>query len=209
MQGYLTIRVDDARSTIEEAVRLAASLGGYVASSSYDETKSIGSVIIRVPESNFSLAMRSLSALGTVKAQSISSNDVTEQYVNLQAQLDSYRTEQATLLRILNSSKNVKDALDTEATIQNVQSQINRLEGQIRVMQRLVDFATINIQLAEPANPTLDIAASILTALQALFTVTRGMLILGAALIPVATIAGIVYLPYKHFSRKKLQIEAK
>lgn len=202
LQGYITIRVDNAKVVTDQATRLAASLGGYVASSSFDDSRSSESIVIRVPEDNFSLAMRNLSILGIVKAQSISSSEVTEQYVNLQAQLDSYKAARATLFRILNSSTNVKDALDTENAIQNVEAQINRIEGQLRIMQRLVAFATINLQLTEVSKPTLDFGDAILTALQVFYTVTRGMLILGASLIPVATIAGIVYVPYKYFSKK-------
>jgi hypothetical protein len=148
--------------------------------------------------------MRSISGLGVVKAKSISSNDVTEQYVNLQAQLDSYTTEEATLLRILNSSTTVNDALDTENAIQNTQAEINDLEGQLLVMNRLVAFATINIELTQPAkSPTLDFGEALNSALVAFYTVTKGMLILGASLIPVAILGGIVYVPYRHFSRKK------
>ncbi len=204
LEGYLTIQVDDVKAASDQAARLAVLFNGYVASSSFDDSGSGASIVLRVPEGNFSSALRSLSSLGSVKAQSISSNDVTEQYVNLQAQLDSYKTEEVALLRILNSSTTVRDALDTQNAIQNAQAQINELEGQLRVMQRLVAFATINIQLTQPAkNPTLDFGDALNSALLAFYTVTRGMLILGASLIPVAMIGGIVYVPYRHFSRKK------
>jgi Tfp pilus assembly protein FimV len=155
--------------------------------------------------------MRGLSSLGIVKAQSISSNDVTEQYVNLRAQLDSYTTEEAALLRILNSSATVRDALDTENAIQNTEAQINDLEGQLREMQRLVAFATINVELIQSARtPMLDFGAALNSALQAFYTVTSGILILGASLIPIAIIGGVVYVPYRHLSRKKPKsIEAK
>jgi hypothetical protein len=183
---------------------LAASLDGYVASSSFEESSSSMSMVLRVPESNFSLAMRNLSAMGIVKDQSISSNDVTEQYVDLQAQLDSYKTEENALLRILNASTSVRDALDAENAIQNTQAQINELEGQLRVTQRLVTFATINIQLTEPIkSPTLDFAEALNSALLAFYTVAKGMLILGASIVPIAVVGGMVYIPYKHFSRKK------
>jgi len=206
LQGSITIQVNDARAAASQATRLAESLGGYVGSSSFDNSRSSGRIVIRIPETNFSLAMQNLSTLGTVKSQSTSSSDVTEQYINLQAQLDSYRAEQTTLLRILNSSKTVKEALDAENTIQNVQSKINRLEGQLRVMQRLVAFATINAQFSETTNPSLDLGDAMLTALQALYTVTKGVLIVGASLIPVAMIAGIVYLPYKHLRNRRLRL---
>lgn len=204
LEGDLTIQVNDLKAASDQAARLAASFNGYVASSSFDESGSGASIVLRVPEGNFSSALRSLSSLGIVKAQSISSNDVTEQYVNLQAQLDSYTTEEAALLRILNSSRTVTDALNTENAMQNTQAQINDLEGQLQVMQRLVAFGTINIQFIQPAaNPTLDFGDALNSALLAFYTVTRGMLILGASLMPVALVGGIAYVPYRHFSRKK------
>ena len=204
LDGDLTIQVNDVKAASDQAARLAALLNGYVASSSFDDRGLGASIVLRIPEANFSSAMRSLSSLGIVKAQTISSNDVTEQYVNLQAQLDSYTTEDAALLRILNSSKTVTDALSTEDAIQNTQAQINDLEGQLQVMQRLVTFGTINIQLIQPAaNPTLDFGDALSSALLAFYTVTKGMLILGASLAPIAMIGGIAYVPYRHFSRRK------
>jgi len=211
LEADLTIQVDDVKAASDKAAQLALLLNGYVASSSYDDSNSGASIVLQIPSVNFSAAMRSLSRLGVVKAQSISSNDVTEDYVNLQAQLDSYTTENSALLRILNSTKTVQDALNTENAIQNTQAQINGLEDQLRVMQQLVSFATINTQLIKPPeNPSLDFGDAFNSALLALYTVTKGMLILGASLIPPAMVGGIIYVPYRLFAHKKPQsVEAK
>ena len=204
LDADLTIQVNDVKSASDQAARLAAMFNGYVASSSFDDSGSSASIILSIPEANFSLAMRGLSSLGLVKAQAISSNDVTEQYVNLQAQLDSYKTEDLTLLRILNSSTTVTDALSTEDAIQNTEAQINELEGQLQVMQGLVTFGTINVQLVQPpVNPTLDFGDALNSAFLAFYTVTKGMLILGASVVPIAMVGGVAYVPYRYFSRRK------
>jgi hypothetical protein len=206
VDAYLTIQVQDLKAATDQAAKLATLYSGYVAASSFDDSGSSASVTLRIPEGNFSSAMHTLSSLGIIKAQSISSNDVTEQYVNLQAQLDSYTSEEAALLRILNSSKTVTEALDTENAIQNTQAQINDLTGQLQVIKRLVAFATINIQLMQPApSPTLDFGDALNSALLAFYTVVKGMLILGASLAPIAIIGVVVYVPFRHFSRKKLK----
>ena len=211
LEADLTLQVDDVRVASDQVAQLALLLNGYVASSSFDDSNSGASVVLQIPSVNFSSAVRSLSRLGVVKAQSISSNDVTEDYVNLQAQLDSYTTENSALLRILNASKTVQDALDTENAIQNAQAQINGLVDQLRVMKQLVSFATINVQLIKPPeSPTLDFGDAFNSALLAFYTVAKGMLILGASLIPPVMVGGIVYFPYRHFARKKPQpVEAK
>ena len=204
LEGYLTIQVDDTQTTSDRIARLALSFSGYVAASSFGDSRSSANIVLRVPQKNFTLAMQQLKVLGKVEAESTSSNDVTEQYVNLQAQLDSYKTEESVLIRILNSSTTVKDALDTENTIQNVQAQINEIEGQLRIMNRLVAFATINIQLIQPSKvPTLDFGDAFQSAVLAFYTVVKGMLILGASLTPIAALGGIIYYPYRRFSRRK------
>lgn len=204
LQAYMTIQVEDPKATSSKIIMLASSLGGYVAESSFDETASSSNLVLRVPQENFTLALRQLSGLGNVKAQSISSNDVTEQYVNLQAELDAYKTEELTLLRIMNSSNTVKDALATEDTIRDVQSQINQIEAQLRVTQRLVTFATLNIQLIPPEKgPTLDFGDAVQSAILSFYIVVKGMMIVGASVLPIAMVGGVAYYPYRRLLRKK------
>jgi hypothetical protein len=204
LQAYLTIQVEDQKSTSSKIIMLASSLGGYVAESSFEDVASSSNLVLRIPQGNLTVALRLLTALGNVKAQSISSNDVTEQYVNLQAELNAYKAEELTLLRILNSSNTVTDALATENTIRDVQSQINQIEGQLRVTQRLVTFATLNIQLIPPEKgPTLDFGDAVQSAILSFYVVVKGMMIVGASLLPIAMVGGVAYYPYRRLWRKK------
>ncbi len=204
LQDYLTIQVVDWKSASNRVIAVASVLGGYVAESSFDEIGGTASLTVRVPEKNFSLAINELTALGKVEAQSVSSNDVTGDYVNVQAQLTAYQTEESTLLRILNSSNTVQDALTTEDSIAQVEAQINQIEGQLNVMQRLVAFATINIQLTSPPQgSSLDFNDALQSALVSFYVVVKGMMIVGASLLPIAMLCGIAYYPYRRFSRKR------
>jgi hypothetical protein len=211
LQAYLTIQTEDAKTSSDKAIVLASSLGGYVAESSFDDAASSSNLVLRIPQENFTLALRQLANLGTVKAQSISSNDVTEQYVNLQAELDAYKTEELTLLRILNSSNTVKDALATEDTIRDAQAEINQIEGQLRVMERLVAFATFNIQLIPPEKgPSLDFGDALQSAILSFYVVVKGMMIVGASVLPIALVGGVAYYPYHRYSKKRQKpVEAK
>lgn len=209
LQAYLTVQVDEPKSSSSKIIALASSLGGYVAESSFDDASSSSNLVLRVPQENFTLALKQISTLGKVKAQSISSNDVTEQYVNLQAELDAYKTEEQTLLRILNSSNTVKDALATQDIIRDVQAQINQIEGELHVMERLVAFI-LNVQLIQPeAGPTLDFGNVVQSAILSFYIVVKGMMILGASLLPIAMVGGVAYIPYRRFSKKKQTTEAK
>lgn len=206
LEGFLTVQVDDSRGASDQLVQLTSSLGGYVAASSFDEAGPSANVVLRVPQQNFSLAMQRIAAFGKVQSQSTSSNDVTEQYANMQAELTSYKTEEAALLRILNSSTTVRDALATQDTIQNVQARINEIEGQLRVMQRLVAFSTINVQFTQPIKsktPNLDFGDLLQSALLSFYIVVKGILILAASLAPIVMLGGIAYYPYRRYSKNK------
>lgn len=206
LEGFLTVQVDDSRGASDQLVQLTSALGGYVAASSFDEAGPSANVVLRVPQQNFSLAMQRIAAFGKVQSQSTSSNDVTEQYANMQAELTSYKTEEAALLRILNSSTTVRDALATQDTIQNVQARINEIEGQLRVMQRLVAFSTINVQFTQPIKsktPNLDFGDLLQSALLSFYIVVKGILILAASLAPIVMLGGIAYYPYRRYSKNK------
>jgi hypothetical protein len=204
LQAQLTVQVDDPKSTSSEITTLTSSLGGYVAESSFYDSWSTSDIVLRVPQANFTLALKQLAALGKVESQSISGDDITEQYVNMQAQLSAYKAEELTLLRILNNSNTVTDALATENAIRDVRAQIDQIEGTLRVMDRLVNFATVNIQLTQPAeNPTLDFKIVVQSAILGFYTVVSGMLILGASILPIASVGGVAYYSYHRYSRNK------
>jgi hypothetical protein len=204
LQAQLTLQVEDTESTSSKIMTLASSLGGYVTESSFDEGSTSSSLVLLVPQENFTMALKQLGTLGRVESQSISSNDVTEQYVNLEAQLSAYKAESVTLLRILNSSNTVVDALATENAIRDVQTQIDQIEGTLRIMTHLVDFATVNMVLIQPAkNPTFDFNSTVQSAILSFYTVVTGMMILGASVLPVAIVGGVAYYPYHRYSKNK------
>ena len=72
------------------AVRvIAESLGGFVEqmSTSGDTKRQHASITIRVPQDQFFTALDRLSELGEVRSQSVGSEDVTEQFIDLEARL--------------------------------------------------------------------------------------------------------------------------
>jgi hypothetical protein len=72
---------------MDDVAQIAQDLGGFVVSSSRQGDE-VASVTIRVPFESFEAAMGSLRALGTqVISESIQSEDVTEEYVDLQSRL--------------------------------------------------------------------------------------------------------------------------
>jgi hypothetical protein len=139
---------DDA---FETAMQVAGRYGGYVQSSSTSGTKvHSGSLTIRVPSASFQNAMTDLSRVGTVQSRSVSGQDVTNEYVDLNARLRTWETQEAVLLRLMKRATSVEATLRVQANLQDVQFRIEQIKGQLRVLENQTDLATIDVSLHEP-----------------------------------------------------------
>ena len=144
-----TIRATSAPDAFAQATEIAYSTGGYVAYSTEDNTTAL--VEMRVPAANYQQALSQVDSLGTVLGQTSSSNDVTVQYTDLNATLQSLMTEQKSLIGILSGSTNINSTLNVESRIQSVDQAINAAESQILQTRTLVSYATISILIEQKA----------------------------------------------------------
>ncbi|MDG6985490.1 MAG: DUF4349 domain-containing protein [Nitrososphaerota archaeon] len=135
------------QQTASGVVALAYAVGGYVA---YQSTySSSANVVIRVPSSQYQETLAKVEAFGTVEGLISNSNDVSVQYTDLNATLESLQTEQGALLRLLNSSTSVNSTLAIESQLQGVDQQINEAVSQIMQTKTLIDFATIDVTISQ------------------------------------------------------------
>jgi Domain of unknown function (DUF4349) len=133
--------------------------GGFVESSSRAGVKSqSGQITIRVPSNDFQSALRELRGLGRVEAQSISGQDVTAHFVDLQARLRNLEAQAQALLRLRSRATTVGDTLRIQNELSQVQMRIEELKGQLRVLKNQTSLATIDVSMREaghrPPPPT-------------------------------------------------------
>ena len=148
----LTLRVEDVRPATESVRQIAEALGGFVEqlslSGSADDAD--GFVVIRVPQGEFFTAIERLSALGEVLGENVSSQDVTAQFVDLEAQLRSLTREEGRLLELLERANTVSEILVVEGELIRIRTQIERLQGSLNFLERRVALATITVSLIPP-----------------------------------------------------------
>lgn len=144
----------DFDQAFRTAMLVAGRYGGYVQSSSTSGTRvHSGSLTIRVPSSSFDQAMSDLSDIGTTQARSISGQDVTNEYVDLNARLRTWEAQEAVLLRLMRDATSVEATLRVQSNLQDVQFRIEQIKGQLRVLENQTQLATIDIALHEPGAP--------------------------------------------------------
>lgn len=148
----LAITATAPEQTASAVSAIAYSFGGYVA---YQSTyTSSAYVVIRVPSADYQKALSQVLALGTFVSESSNSNDVSVQYTDMNATLESLVTEQGALLKLLNQTAAINSTLQVESQLQQVNQQINDVESQILQTRTLIDYATIDVTVTQTAQST-------------------------------------------------------
>jgi hypothetical protein len=149
--GTMALEVADISKSLADIAAVATQLNGYVvASGQHADTGSdpSGSISIRVPADKFDEAQQKLRALAVkVTYENSNSQDVTEQYMDLQAQLKNYQATEAQFLELLKKADNVKDILEVQREISNVRGNIERVKGRIQYLDRTSDMSLIDVSL--------------------------------------------------------------
>ncbi|KIG15341.1 hypothetical protein DB30_05673 [Enhygromyxa salina] len=154
--GQLAIKVDFSvtAKTIDTAVGLAVSSGGYVAQMT-DTT-----LTLRVPSKRFRKVMSQLEGLGDVLSRAVQALDVSEEYHDLQVQLDNLKATRGRIEKLLAQSKDLAQILTVEKELQRVTAEIDHIEGRIRLLSSQAAFSTISIAFSErPEQREVKIAA--------------------------------------------------
>lgn len=212
--GYITLEVNDITEAMSGITSVASTLGGYVVSSNESGDKEItyGRISIRVPSDRFDEAFDKLRKLAIkVTNKSTDSQDVTEEYTDLQAQLRNLEATEAQYLELLKKSETVEDTLKVYQQLSNVRQQIERIKGRIQYLERTSDMALIEVNLYK----TKPIDGTGWSALETLKSAVRGLATFGKALAniaiwllifsPVWIIILVVVLYFTRWRKKKVR----
>ncbi len=143
------------KTRMKEISDLAKEMGGFVVSSNmYQNTSSTGkqvpqgSIVIRVPSEKLDEALAKIKAGAVdVPSENRSGQDVTSQYVDLQAQLTAKQAAEKKLLEIMDKATRAEDVLAIYMQVQTVQTEIEQLKGQIKYLEELAALSAISVQL--------------------------------------------------------------
>ncbi len=109
-----------------------------------------GTVVVKVLPGNLDRFLLQLRLLGDMKNQTVSAQDVTKDYTDTQAHIrNSEITEQRLIDMLKTRTGKVSDLLEVEDEIAKVRGEIEEMEGQLRVYDAQVQFATVTITLQE------------------------------------------------------------
>jgi hypothetical protein len=206
--GQLSLEANDIQGTLQKIRALAEGYGGYVASSSRSTygAQARAEIAIRVPKDKFQTAIQQIETYAKVLDEGTTSEDITQQYIDLKARLSNLQRQEERLREILDMAKTVDEILRVESELERVRGEIDSLQGQINYLEGNVEMSLITVTLTEPAPPFtppgMDWGETLEIAISGFFTVVRGMIILVLSLVPVVIVSVPIYYLYR---RRKQQ----
>lgn len=157
--GELTLETESPTEGLRKITVAAESHGGFVVTSEFKQNPvSAGTkpsqnvtVVARVPSSQFAAALDQIRNAGErVVQEKVSGQDVSEEYLDVEARLRNKKALEGQFLEIMKQARKVQDALDVQTQLADVRTEIERLEGRRRFLENQAALSTITTTLQMP-----------------------------------------------------------
>lgn len=153
--AQLSIVVADVNARVKAIGDMAKAMGGFIVSiNAYQTYASDGTqvpqaeIVVRVPQDKIDEALTQIK-LNTVDVQNETrtGTDVTDQYVDLQSRLTAKQAAEDQLMKIMQNATRTQDVLDVYAQLQQVESDIEVLKGQIKYYEQSAALSAISVNI--------------------------------------------------------------
>ncbi len=151
----LSIVVPDVNARVNEIQVMAKAMGGFIVSVNVAQTYTSNGdkvpqaqIVVRVPQDKLDDALTQIKK-NTVDVQNEtrSGTDVTDQYIDLQSRLTAKQAAEQQLLKIMQNATKTQDVLDVYAQLQQVQSDIEVLKGQIKYTEQSAAMSAVSVNV--------------------------------------------------------------
>lgn len=159
--AQLTVIVKDFDASQKRLEDILKRHGGYVAEMTTSAPEGADrklTATLRVPSNQLDAAIAEVKEIGRVESESQSGEEVTSQYVDLQARLTNARNTEQRLTELLRRQTGKLDEVVTvEEKISDVREQIERMEAEQKNLSQRVDFGTLSVALSEERKSQLQV----------------------------------------------------
>ena len=219
LSADLTLETQDYDATCASLEQMTAEAGGYIQSSGNSgETGSrMANYTLRVPQEQFEKFFAQIGEACHVVSANRWSEDVTEQYTDIETRLATLQTKHERLLALLDQAAKMEDIILLENALADCEYEIDSLTGEKRHYDDLVSFSTFTVTLREVQTLTAvsegtgfgaQLAQAAQNGFSGLTAAVRGIILLVVMLWPVLVLLGIaggVYWRVRLYRKKKAQ----
>jgi hypothetical protein len=184
----LSVIVRDAEETMRAVTAQIEGAGGYVAETrQWKEREQMrATATLRVPSSQLSATLSGIRKLALrTESESIAAQDVSQEYVDLEAQLRNLRVAETELLELLRTvrqrTEKAGEVIEIYNEVTRTRGEIERIQGRIQYLSQMTAFSTITLDLipdvlaAPVVAPGWQPLATVKAASRALVTALKGV----------------------------------
>ena len=208
---------EDFSTVVEELESLAAGAGGFVADAQQlglaGQPRS-GEWKLRVPTGQFDGLLAEIKKLAEVRSARTTSDDVSEEYYDVEARIRNKQQEESRLLRLLDErTAKLEEVLSVEREVSRVRGEVEQLQARLRVLSNLADLATITVRIEEVRGYQSETAATfsvrllrgVRQSLETLVSVAQGTVIALAVALPWLVLLMAALLLIRNLVRRHLR----
>jgi Na+-transporting methylmalonyl-CoA/oxaloacetate decarboxylase gamma subunit len=153
----LTLEADAPEEAMTKITAIAESKGGFVVESQQSTSdakatkRDVVTMTARVPAAKFNEALDEIRKTASrVLVETVKGEDVTEEFIDIEARLKAKLALEAQFLEIMKQAKSVEDALNVQTQLSEVRGEIERIEGRKRFLENQTSLSTLKIRLQTP-----------------------------------------------------------
>jgi len=153
--GRTEVKVSKLRESADTVLKLIEQFGGYMSNMeeyNYETSQSV-SITARIPAARIMDFLREVKKLGEVISSNLSGDEVTEEYLDLQARLEALKVSEARLKELLSRSGKLSDLKEIERELTSRQQEINQVKGRMRYLKDRSEMGTLEVSLVTEAPP--------------------------------------------------------
>ena len=143
-----TKRYDDSLVLLKRAVEEADGYIEYSSQYAGGSTRN-ANFTCRIPAAQYTAFLESVQGAGSVVRIEESTEDATNQYIDLEARLKSLRAQETRLLELMENSGSLEELLAVQEKLSDVQYQIDSYTGQMKALENRIDYTTVTVCLDE------------------------------------------------------------
>lgn len=150
--GDMSFEVSNLKQVKAQVDSLVKNRAAYYENEDYQSNgyRNTFNLIIRVPSQQFdTLVMAMEKGFGRLISKNIRADDVTEQYLDLQLRLENNLAYLARYNEILKKANSVKEILEVQEKIQQLEEEIESRKGRIKYLDNKVSYGTLRVELSE------------------------------------------------------------
>jgi hypothetical protein len=155
--AYLSMETTEFDRTVDEIIGRVNVYLGYIESSEIQGKPTYQGQVsnrrahfeIRVPSKSFDSFIGDMVELGNVTSRQIRGEDITGQYLDVEARLKSLRLQEERLLTLLSKADKLQDIIELERELSRIRYEIENYTGTLKQWDNMVQYSRVSVDVYE------------------------------------------------------------